>query len=140
MIFIYILLEIQPVITAYQHHSNSSIQCPDDVSFCPFNPPQPLSTYILSSNHQYQFHQPYHLLILLLDAGDIKPNQGLLRYPKVTYANIGSIHNKYPAIAKFISDDDTDVFAMSVTWIRPDTTSANLSEITLLGYNLYQQL
>ena len=28
---------------------------------------------------------------------------------------------------------------MSETWIRPDTTSANLSEITPPGYNVYQQ-
>ena len=28
---------------------------------------------------------------------------------------------------------------MSETWIRPDTTSANLSEITPPGYKLYQQ-
>ena len=28
---------------------------------------------------------------------------------------------------------------MSETWIRPDTTSANLSEITPPGYSLYQQ-
>ena len=57
----------------------------------------------------------------------------------VAYANIRSMHNKYPAIAKFISDNDTDLFAMSETWIRPDTTSGNLCEITPPGYNLYQQ-
>ena len=28
---------------------------------------------------------------------------------------------------------------MSKTWIRPGTTSANLSQITLPGYNLHQQ-
>ena len=50
-----------------------------------------------------------------------------------------SVHNKYPAIVKFISDNDTDLFAMSETWIRPDTMSANLFEITPPGYNLYQQ-
>ena len=57
----------------------------------------------------------------------------------ITYANIRSINNKYPAIAKFISDNDTDLFVMSETWIRPDITSANLSEITPPGYSLYQQ-
>ena len=82
---------------------------------------------------------PFRLFILLLLAGDINPNPGPLRYPKVTYANIRSIHNKYPSIAKFISDNDTNLFAMSETWIRPDTISANLSEITPPGYNLYQQ-
>ena len=39
MIFFHILLAIQPFIAAYQHHTNSSIQCPDVVSFCPFKPP-----------------------------------------------------------------------------------------------------
>ena len=29
-----------PTIAAYQHHINSTIQCPDVVSFCPFKPPQ----------------------------------------------------------------------------------------------------
>ena len=82
---------------------------------------------------------PFRLFILLLLAGDINPNPGPPRCPKVTYANIRSIHKKYPAIAKFISDNDTDLFAMSETWIRPDTTSANLSEITPPGYKLYQQ-
>ena len=37
---------------------------------------------------------------------------------------------KYPAIAKFISDNDTDLFAISEAWIRPDTTGANLCKIT----------
>ena len=82
---------------------------------------------------------PFRLFILLLLAGDINPNPGPLRCPKVTYANITSVHNKYPAIAIFISENDTDLFAMSDTWIRPDTTSANLPEITPPGYNLYQQ-
>ena len=50
---------------------------------------------------------PFCLFILLLLAGDINPNPGTLRCPKVTYANIRSIHNKYPAIAKFISDYET---------------------------------
>ena len=56
-----------------------------------------------------------------------------------TYANIRSINNKYPTIAKFIFGNDTDLFAMSETWIRPDITSANLSVITPPGYSLYQQ-
>ena len=33
----------------------------------------------------------------------------------------------------------TDLFTMSETWMRPDTTSANLSEITPPGDNLHQQ-
>ena len=82
---------------------------------------------------------PFRLFILLLLAGDINPNPGPSKCPKVTYANIGSIQNKYPVIAKFISDNDTDLFAMLETWIRPDTTNANLSEITPSGYTLYQQ-
>ena len=45
--------------------------------------------------------------------------------------------NKYPAIVKYISDNDTDLFTMSETWNRPDTTNANLCEITPPGYNLY---
>ena len=82
---------------------------------------------------------PSRLFILLLLAGDINPNPGPPRCLNITYANIRSINNKYPAIAKFISDNDTDLFAMSETWIRPDITSANLSEITPPGYSLYQQ-
>ena len=40
---------------------------------------------------------------------------------------------------KCFADNDTDLFAMSETWIRHDITSANLSEITPPGYSLYQQ-
>ena len=79
------------------------------------------------------------LFILLLLAGDINPNPGPSNCLNVTYANIRSINSKYPAIAKFIFDNDTDLFAMSETWIRPDITSANLSGITPQGYNFYQQ-
>ena len=142
MTFLYFLLAIQLAIAVYQHHSNSSIQCPDVVSFCPFKPPTTtfcLHFIIKSSISIPPALPPFRLFILLLLAGDINPNPGPLRHPKVTYTNIRSIHNKYPAIAKFISDNDIDLFAMSEIWIRPDTTSANLSEITPSGYNLYQQ-
>ena len=43
---------------------------------------------------------PFHLFILLLLVGDINPNPGPSDCPKITYANVISIHNKYPAIAK----------------------------------------
>ena len=48
MIFLQIFLAIHPVIAAYQHHSNSSIHCPDVVSFCPF---RPLHHHLLSTFH-----------------------------------------------------------------------------------------
>ena len=139
MILVYILLAIQPVIVAYQHHSNSRILCPDVVSFCPFKPPTTtfsLHFIIKSSISIPPALPPFCLFILILLAGDINPNPGLLRCSKVTYTNIRSIHNKYPSIAKFISDNDTGLFTMSETWI---TTSASLSKITPPGYNLYQQ-
>ena len=54
--------------------------------------------------------------------------------------NIGeSLSRATLAIAKFISDNDTDLFAMLETWIRPDITSSNLLEINPPGYSLYQQ-
>ena len=142
MIFLHILLAIQPVIAAYQHHINSSIQCPDVVSFCPFKPPTTtfcLSFAIRSSIFIPPALSPSRLFILLLLAGDINPNQGPPRCLNITYANIRSINNKYPAIAKFIYDNDTDLFAMSETWLRPDITSANSLEIIPPGYSLYQQ-
>ena len=106
MIFLYFLLAIQPVIASYQHHSNSSIKCPDVVSFCPFKPPTTtfcLHFIIKSTISIPPALPPSRLFILLLLAGDINPNPGPPRCPKVTYANIRSIDNKYPAIAKFIS-------------------------------------
>ena len=142
MIFLYFYWQSNQSLDAYQHHSNSSIQCPDVVSFCPFKPPTTTFClhFIIKSSISIPPALPYfHLFILLLFAGDINPNPGPFRCPKVTYANIRSIHNKYPAIAKFTSDNNTDLFAMSETWIRLDTTSANLSEITPPGYNIYQQ-
>ena len=122
MIFLHILLAIQPVIAAYQHHINSSIQCPDVVSFCPFKPPTTtlcLHFSIKSSIFIPPALSPTCLFILLLLAGDINPNPGPPKCLNITYANIRSIN---PAIAKFISDNNTDLFAMSETWIRPDTT------------------
>ena len=141
MIFFYILLAIQPVIAAYQHHINASIQCPY-VSFCPFKPPTTTFCLYFSIKSLISIPpalSPCCLFILLLLAGDINPNPGPPNCLHVTYANIRSINNKYPAISKFIFDNDTDLFAMPETWIRPDTTSANLSEITPPGYNFHQQ-
>ena len=141
MIFLHILLAIQPVIATYQHHINSTIQC-SDVSFCPFKPPT--TTFCLHFTFRSSIFIPpslssSSLFILLLLAGDIKPNPGPPKCLNITYANIRSINNKYPAIAKFSSDNDSDLFAMLETWIRPDITIANLSEITPPGYSLYQQ-
>ena len=89
----------------------------------PSIPPPPV--YISPSGPQYLFQpalSPSHLFILLLLAGDINPNPGPPKCLSITYANMRLINNKYPAIAKFISDNDTDLFAMSKTWIRPDIT------------------
>ena len=133
--FLHILLAIQPVIAAYHHHhSNSCIQCPDVVSFCPFRPPTAtfcLNFIINIKSTSSTTFSSYCLLVISTQT------PGPSNCPKVTYANIRSIHNKYSA--KFISDNDTDLFAMSRTWIRPKTTSANLSKISPPGYNLYQQ-
>ena len=117
-------------IAAYQHHINSSMQWPDVISFC-------LHFTIRSSIFIPAALSPSRLFILLLLTGDINP--GPPKCLNITYANIRSINNKYPAIAKLISDNDTDLFAMSEAWIRPDITSANLSEISPPGYSLYQQ-
>ena len=140
MIFLHILLAIQPVVASYQHHID--FQCPDVVSFCPFKPHTTtfcLHFYIKSSIFIPPALSPSRHFILLLLAGDINPNPGPPKSLNIKYANIRSINNKYPAITKFISHNDTDLFAMSETWIRPDTTSTNLSEITPPGYSLYQQ-
>ena len=141
MIFLHILLAIQLVIAVYQHHINSSIQCPD-VSSCPFKPPTITFCLHFSINSSIFIPpalSPSCLFILLLLAGDINPNPGPPKCLNITYANIRSINNKYLAIEKFVSDNDTDLFPMSDIWIRPDITSANLSEIIPPGYSLYQQ-
>ena len=82
---------------------------------------------------------PSRLFILLLLAGDINPNPEPPNGLSITCANVRSIRNLHPFLAKFIADNDTNLFAMSETWIKPDTTSANLSEITPPGFNLCQQ-
>ena len=79
MIFLHMLLAIQPVSAAYQHHINSSIQCSDVVSFCPFKPPTTtfcLHFSIKSSIFAPPALSPSRLFILLLLAGDINPNPG----------------------------------------------------------------
>ena len=133
-------MAIQLVIAAYQHQVKSSIHCSDVVSFCPFKPHS--TTFCLHFMIKSSIPPalpPFRLFILLLLAGDINPNLGPPKCLKVSYANIRSIHNKYHAILKFIFDNYTDLFAMSVTSIRPDSTSANLCEITPPGHKLYQQ-
>ena len=112
MLFLHILLAIQPVVAAYQHHLNSSIQCHDVVSFFPFKLPTTtfcLHVTIRSSIFIPPALSPSRLFILLLLAGDINPNPGPPKCLNITYANIRSINKKYPAIAKFISDNDTNI-------------------------------
>ena len=82
---------------------------------------------------------PFHLFILLMLADDINPSPGPSQCLNVSYANIISINIKYPTISKFISDNDIDLFTMSETWIRPDTTKASLWEITPPSYKLLPQ-
>ena len=96
MIFLHILLAIQPVIAAYHYHINSIIQCPDVVSFCPFKPPTTtfcLHFTVRSSIFIPPALSPSRLFILLLLAGDINPNPGSPKCLNITYANIRSITN-----------------------------------------------
>ena len=101
MIFPHFLLGIQPVIATYQHHSNSSIQSADVVSFCPFK--HPTTTFclhfIIKSSNLTPPALPYFRLFILILLVTSSPNPGPLRCLKVNYANISSIRNKYPAIA-----------------------------------------
>ena len=99
MIFLHILLEIQPVMAAYQHHINSRIQCPDVVSFCPFK--LPTTTFCLHFTIRSSISippalSPSCLFILLLLAGDINPSPGQPKCQNITYANIRSINNTRP--------------------------------------------
>ena len=96
--FLHILLAIQPVMAAYQHHINSTIQCPGVVSLCPFKPPT--TTFCLhftmrSSISIPSVLSPSRLFIVLLLAGDINPNRGPSKCLNITYANIKSNNNKY---------------------------------------------
>ena len=60
MIFLHILLAIKPVIAAYQHHINSTIECPDVVSFCPFKPPTTTFCLHFTFTSSILFHQLCH--------------------------------------------------------------------------------
>ena len=108
----------------------------------PSNLLPPLSVYILASSLQHSSRQLSPLPVSSSYSCSLVISTQIQDNPIVCMslsANIRSMNNKYPAIAKFIFDNDTDLFAMSETWIRPDITCANLSEITPPGYNLHQQ-
>ena len=102
----------------------------------------PPFAYTSASSLQYQSHQLCHLPVclsyssLLVISTQIQNHQTVSM--SLTQTSDPSITNTLP-FAKFIFDNDTDLFAMSETWIRPDITSANLSGITPQGYNFYQQ-
>ena len=68
---------------------------------------------------------PSRHFILLLLADDINQTQD---HPSVCISstqNIRSINSHYPSIAKFISDNDTDLFAMSVVPTKASPTFKN---------------
>ena len=54
---------------------------------------------------------PFGVFIQLFLARDINPNPDPFKSLNVSYANIRSLSNKYPAISKFIPDNDIDLFA-----------------------------
>ena len=130
MIFFHILLAIQPVIAAYQHHTNSSIQCPDVVSFCIFKPPTTtfcLHFSIKSSILIPPALSPSHLFILLLIAGNINPNLEPPNCLNVTYANIRSI--RYPAIPNLF---------LTMTMIASPCVRPGLDLTHTTSYQTYQ--
>ena len=142
MLFLQFLLFYLPAISVFCHYGSTQIVCPPVVSFF-----QPLRTPTASCLH-FLFKKDVHissklpplsLLTLLLLAGDINSNPGPSDCINFSFANVGSLSNKYSSIQKFIVDKNTDVFAMSETWIRPDASQAYLSDISPQGHTLFHQ-
>ena len=64
--------------------------------------------------------------MLLALSGDISLNQCLL--------NIRSIKNKSASFLEFVKDSNTDLIAVTETWLRPEDTEGFISSITPPGY------
>ena len=134
MLFVQFLLFFLPAISVFRHYGSTHIVCPPVVSF--FQPQRTPTASCLHFLFKKNIHipsklPPLSLLILLLLAGEINPNPGPSDCINFSFANVRSLSNKYSSIQKFILDNNTDVFAMSETWIRPDASQA--------GHTLFHQ-
>ena len=132
MLFVQFLLFFLPAISVCRHYGSTQIVCPPVVSF--FQPQRTPTASCLHFLFKKNIHipsklQPLSLLTLLLIAGDINPNPGPSDCIKFSFANVRSLSNKYSSIQKFILDNNTDVFAMSETWIRPDRVTPFFTDL-----------
>ena len=141
MLFLQFLLFFFPAISVFRHYGSTQIVCPPIVSF--FQPQRTPSTsclhFLFKKNVHIPSKPPLSLLTLLLLAGDINPNPGPPDCINFSFANVRSLSNKYSSIQKFILDNNTDVFAMSETWICPDASQVYLSDISPQGHILFHR-
>ena len=142
MLFLQFLLFFLPAISVFRHYGSTQIVCPPVVSF--FQPQRTPTASCLHFLFKKNVHipskrPPLSLLTLLLLAGDINPNPGPPDCINFSFANVRSLSNKYSSIQKFILDNNTDVFAMSETWIRPDASQSYLSDISPQGHTLFHR-
>ena len=84
--------------------------------------------------HSFRNVSPWTSLLLAL-SGDISLNPGpASRYLNGCLLNIRSIRNKSASFLEFVKDNNTDLIAVTETWLRPEDTEGFISSITPPGY------
>ena len=85
---------------------------------------------------EYSICKPFTMDILLVLSGDISLNPGPgSRYISGCLLNIRSVRNKSAAFAEFVNENNTDLFGVTETWLKPDDTESFISSITPPGFN-----
>ena len=102
----------------------------------------PLSFILSSSRTQFRHTSNIFLSILILLSGDIQSNPG----PISTHSrlnmrtlNIRSLTNPlhFTALADLAESNNIHIFALTETWINPNTTSAQLFDSIPHGFTLF---
>ena len=80
--------------------------------------------------HSFQNVSPWTSLLLAL-SGDISLNRGSVsRSLNGCLLNFRSIRNKSASFLEFVKDNNADLIAVTVTWLRPEDTESFISSIS----------
>jgi exonuclease III len=118
--------------SCYDHHLTASVE------FSSFNT-IPLSFFLSSQRTRMSHTGNIVISLLILLSGDVQSNPGpvsRLSSLNMCTLNIRSFTNPlhYTAIADLVDTYNIDVFALTETWISPNTTSAQLFDAIPHGF------
>ena len=88
-----------------------------------------------SVTHTFRNLTPCSSLLLVL-SGDVSLNQGTVcRSLTGCLLNIRSIRNKSASFLEFVKANNSDLIAVTKTWLKPEDTESFISSITPPDYN-----